>query len=215
MRLFGNYRSMGLIKSKTISIDSFFTQAMLIEHVRLIEEENVILSNVDQMKMTSDDVWLPLDVDKAVASAAQQRIWLDEQLRYAKSNKTAMYNVVIPIVVGNSTDANQSCIELNRLRQALLAVIRRHKVLRTRIRLELNVITQYVNPMLDQCTLEQHEQFYSFVESVCLNDDQLQQVLAEEVLNHVFRIDEGLIVAMSSYSTFIMQPSMVNRKHSS
>ncbi len=194
MRLFGNYRASGLIKSKTISIDPFFAQAMLIEHVRLLEQENVLWSNVDQIKMADDNIWLPLGVNKAVASAAQQRIWLDEQLRFAKSSKTAMYNVVIPIIVSHSNDANKSCIELSRLRRALLAVIRRHKVLRTCIQLELNVITQYVNPIPDQCPLEQHEQFYSFVESVCSNNDDVQQILTDEVLNHVFRIDEGLIV---------------------
>ena len=195
MRLIANYRTADLIKLRMNLIDQFFKTTTPIEHVHLIEKLSSVSTSIDTKADTVDyDAWLPLGLDKAEASAAQQRIWLDEQLRYSKSAKYAMYNVVIPIIVNKNDSKTSKHIELYRIHQALLAVIRRHKILRTCIRHEGNSIRQYVNPMGKSIYAEERDRFYSFIENSYSTDEELKQILSNEVLKHVFRIEEGLVV---------------------
>jgi non-ribosomal peptide synthetase component F len=189
MKLLSVYRTAGLVPPGDINTAYFFEHTTLADHTRHLQPA-ACASEKNRLQQSTE--WIPLNVDEARASAAQERIWLDEQLRFfGPKSQTAIYNIPLPIVIGNSPRH----LTVSRLRQALLSVITRHKVLRTRLqhRVEATggIVKQYVNPISNNV---QHATVYSFVESVCKSENELKQALTNEVSGNFFRLDQGLVV---------------------
>ena len=189
MKLLSAYRAAGLVPPGDVNTAVFFEYTTLADHTRQLQPTSCA-SEKNSVQQSNE--WIPLNLDEARASAAQERIWLDEQLRvFEPKNQAAIYNIPLPIVVGDSPRR----LTVSCLRQALLSVITRHKILRTRLqhRVEATggVVKQYVNPIPNNV---EHAMIYSFVESVCKSEDELKQALINEVNENFFRLDQGLVV---------------------
>src|SRR5579862_6484135 len=73
----------------------------------------------------------------ALASFAQERIFLDEQIRFSSKNNNIMY--VIPLIYRiSSSSSKDNFISITRLHRAFQSVIMKHSILRTALYLDSN-----------------------------------------------------------------------------
>ncbi|CAF3410977.1 unnamed protein product [Rotaria sp. Silwood1] len=112
-------------------------------------------------------------------SYAQERIWLDEQVRFDQQKAPiAMYNV--PFVF--KLESGQ--LSIQRLRQALSLVISKHHTLRTMLQFHDDCLWQRILPVA--------EQNFEFNESFILNDEELTAIIINEEINRsLFDTEQG------------------------
>ncbi|CAF4565110.1 unnamed protein product [Rotaria socialis] len=112
-------------------------------------------------------------VDRAPASSAQARIWLDERIRFNPENpEVAIYNMSFPYRI-----APGSSIQIKQLRKALQIIILKHESLRTAIFFDSNdnilmqKIVDATNP---------NNQLFEFVESQYTSEEELNSIMHDE-----------------------------------
>ncbi|CAF1524611.1 unnamed protein product, partial [Adineta steineri] len=129
MQLFHRYKTQFHLKTNSLSISSLFQHPTIIDHAQLIQQSINIIHTLD------DYSWFSLYTIKAKSSFAQERIFLDEQIRFSSTdNNTNMY--VIPLMY-HILSMNDH-ISISRLQHAFQSVILKHQVLRTAIHLDMN-----------------------------------------------------------------------------
>ncbi|CAF4067907.1 unnamed protein product, partial [Adineta steineri] len=123
MQLLHRYRIEFHLETNTLSISNLFQHPTIIDHAQLIYQTINVKENIN------DYHWSSLHIMKARASFAQERIYLDEQIRFS-SNKTTMKNMyVIPLLYRISSMNDH--ISITRLYNAFQSVITKHNILRT------------------------------------------------------------------------------------
>jgi hypothetical protein len=122
IQLYRHYQSLFNFDSETLTIRSLFECNTIGEHAKLLE---TIMSSYMQSRQ-----WYTLHIIRnflmkliGVASFAQERIFLDEQVRF--SNKFTVYNEV------TAARINHDSLSIDRLLQALQFILSKHKILRT------------------------------------------------------------------------------------
>ncbi|CAF4215094.1 unnamed protein product, partial [Adineta steineri] len=115
IELYHQYQSVFNFDAHTLSIAPFLQQPTIFQHSQLLQ--TVIINNV---KATQ---WYTLHINEGIASFAQERIFLDEQVRF--SSDIAIYNELFALQIV------QGSLSLDRLLQALRHVLNKHKILRT------------------------------------------------------------------------------------
>jgi hypothetical protein len=135
IQLYRHYQSLFNFDSETLTIRSLFECNTIGEHAKLLE---TIMSSYMQSRQ-----WYTLHINQGkvffidflniirnflmkligVASFAQERIFLDEQVRF--SNKFTVYNEV------TAARINHDSLSIDRLLQALQFILSKHKILRT------------------------------------------------------------------------------------
>ncbi|CAF4252816.1 unnamed protein product, partial [Adineta steineri] len=109
MQLFHRYRIEFHSRTNTLSITDLFQHPTIIHHAQLIQQSR--------------------------ASFAQERIYLDEQIRFSSTNNnTNIY--VIPLIYRISSMNDH--ISISRLQHAFQSIIRKHQILRTALYLDTN-----------------------------------------------------------------------------
>ncbi|CAF1578626.1 unnamed protein product, partial [Adineta steineri] len=92
MQLFHRYKTKFHLETSTLSISNLFQYPTIIHHAQLIQQSINTIHTVNNYR------WSSLYLTKARPSFAQERIYLDEQIRFS-SNKTTMNNMyVIPLI---------------------------------------------------------------------------------------------------------------------
>ena len=153
MQLFHRYKTKFHLETNTLSIADLFQHPTIVDHAQLIHQ------TVDNTQNIDDYHWSPLHLIQgteqhfyhsyqlyilfyfliiAPASFAQERIFLDEQIRFSSKNNNIMY--VIPLLYRlSSTSTNH--LSISRIHQAFHAVVTKHNILRTALYLDTNSIT--------------------------------------------------------------------------
>ncbi|CAF4106072.1 unnamed protein product, partial [Adineta steineri] len=109
MQLFHRYRIEFHSRTNTLSITDLFQHPTIIHHAQLIQQSR--------------------------ASFAQERIYLDEQIRFSSTNNnTNIY--VIPLIYRISSMNDH--ISISRLQHAFQSIIRKYQILRTALYLDTN-----------------------------------------------------------------------------
>ncbi|CAF1193790.1 unnamed protein product [Adineta steineri] len=111
--------------------------ALFLQHSQLLKS-----ITINQMK---SEHWQTLHINQGIASFAQERIFLDEQIRF--SNKIAIYNELTALEI------IQGSISINRLLEAIEYILNKHKILRTFLTLN------YDNGILEQHIGDKHHIF--------------------------------------------------------
>ncbi|CAF1572211.1 unnamed protein product, partial [Adineta steineri] len=115
-----------------------------------------------------------------VASFAQERIFLDEQVRF--SSDIAIYNELYTLQVV------QGSISLTRLLQALRYVLNKHQILRT------SLIFNNDNNSLKQCITNSDKTFTITMNQTFENDSELRNVIYQTTINpSLFDLSTGLV----------------------
>ncbi|CAF0805490.1 unnamed protein product [Adineta ricciae] len=156
--------------SHIISISSFLQQPTIIDHCQL-------LRSITNNKIQSNK-WHSLHINQGIASFAQERIYVDENIRF--SNKIAIYNelTALRIIEGS--------ISLDRLSKALRYVLSKHKILRTALKFcnDNSILKQYIT--------DKHEVFEPITDGIYNDEKELQDIIHRTVTNPcLFNLSTG------------------------
>ncbi|CAF4041132.1 unnamed protein product, partial [Adineta steineri] len=189
MQLFHRYKIEFHLETNTLSISNLFQHPTIINHAQLIQQ------SINTIHTLDDHHWSSLNLIQARASFAQERIYLDEQIRFS-SNKTTMNNMyVIPLLYRISSMNDH--VSITRLHHAFQSVITKHSILRTALYLDdtNGNITQHcldANVILDS-DMKSH----GFTIINLNTDDHLHMnEMVNEILNQstLFDLSKGSVV---------------------
>ncbi|CAF4418396.1 unnamed protein product, partial [Adineta steineri] len=113
-----------------------------------------------------------------IASFAQERIFLDEQVRF--SSDIAIYNELSTLQVV------QGSLSFNRLLQAFRYVLNKQKILRT------SLLFNNDNSSLKQCITDIHKTFTITMNQTFENDNQLRDIIYQTTIDpNLFDLSTG------------------------
>ncbi|UJR24336.1 hypothetical protein I4U23_027303, partial [Adineta vaga] len=142
MQLFHRYKIEFHLESSSLSIFHFFQYPTIAEHAHFIHQTlNIIIEDIDH----HHHQWSTLHLTQAKASYAQERIFLDEHIRFFSSSSSSSfssssssssinashhYNIyAIPLLYRLSS--HNTYVSIFRLRHAFQSLISKHNILRT------------------------------------------------------------------------------------
>ncbi|CAF1021532.1 unnamed protein product [Adineta steineri] len=122
------------------------------------------------------------DRTESVASSAQQRIYMHENLSFSGSD-FSVYNYIIPLII------KRGSVLMEHIRLSLVSVIQQHTALRTAIRFNPmnNQIEQYIQPLIDDIYSFEHSRGVSTLE-------QLDRLLTNESIGKYFDVENGKVL---------------------
>ncbi|CAF0774859.1 unnamed protein product [Adineta steineri] len=172
IELYHHYQSVFSFDAHSLSIAPFLQQPTIFQHSQLLQ--TVTMSNI---KVTQ---WHTLHINEGIASFAQERIFLDEQVRF--SSDTAIYNelIILQIVQGS--------LSFNRLLQAFRYVLNKHKILRTSLMLNNDT------GILKQCITDIYKTFTISMNQTFQNENELRDIMYQTTINpHLFDLSTGRV----------------------
>ncbi|CAF4019630.1 unnamed protein product [Adineta steineri] len=164
IQLYHHYQSVFNFDAHTLSIAPFLQQPTIFQHSQLLQ--TVILNNIKPTQ------WYTLHINEGVASFAQERIFLDEQVRF--SSDIAVYNELFTLQIV------QGSLSFSRLLQAFRYVLNKHKILRT------SLILNNDNSSLKQCITDIHKTFTITMNQTFENDTDLRDIIHRITINPTF-----------------------------
>ncbi|CAF4263215.1 unnamed protein product [Adineta steineri] len=124
--------------------------------------------------------WHTLHINQGIASFAQERIFLDEQMRF--SNKIAIYNELTALKI------IQGSISIDRLLEAIEYILNKHKILRTFLTFNNE------NGILEQHIDNKHRIFQLVPNQTFTNENELQDILYQTIINpNLFDLSTGRV----------------------
>ncbi|CAF1195356.1 unnamed protein product, partial [Adineta steineri] len=119
---------------------------------------------------------------EAIASSAQQRIYMDDKL-YFSASELSIYNITVPLQI------KRGSVSIEHIRSSLVSMIQQHTVLRTAVRFSptLNQIEQNIQPFTDDIYSFQHSRGVSTLE-------QLDHLLKNERIGKYFDVENGKVL---------------------
>ncbi|CAF1581935.1 unnamed protein product, partial [Adineta steineri] len=181
MQLFHRYKIEFRLETNALFITDLFQRPTIIDHAQLIQQ------SINTIHTLYDYPWSSLHLIQARASFAQERIYLDEQIRFS-SNKTKMNNMyVIPLMYRISSINDH--ISITRLHHAFQSVITKHNILRTALYID-DANGNIVQHCLD-ANIILNENMNETIEEI-LNQSDLFDLSKGHVINcHVLRRDQS------------------------
>ncbi|CAF4150612.1 unnamed protein product, partial [Adineta steineri] len=172
IQLYHHYQSVFNFDTHTLSIAPFLQQPTIFQHSQLLQ--TITINNV---KATQ---WHTLHINEGIASFAQERIFLDEQVRF--SSNIAIYNEL------DSLQVVQGSLSLNRLLQALRYVLNKHKILRTSLLFNNDdgILKEYITNLHKTFTITMNQTFE--------NENELRDIIYKTTTNpHLFDLSTGRV----------------------
>ncbi|CAF1627454.1 unnamed protein product [Adineta ricciae] len=188
MQLFHRYKIEFHTEGNAYSISDLFQHPTILGHAQLIRKAIDITHNID------NGTWSPLHLVEARASFAQERIFLDEQIRFSTKNDYTMY--VIPMLYRISSSTNP--LSVSRLCRAFHSVLIKHNVLRTALYVNADGIV--VQRCLDTNIITDDTKPFGFsvinVENNNGDDDLAVAKTMNEILNdaNLFDLSKGRVI---------------------
>ncbi|CAF1439335.1 unnamed protein product [Adineta ricciae] len=186
MQMFHRYKVKFCLEQNPnfVSISTLFQNPTIIDHAKLIQQ------SINARHSLDDYSWSPLYLSQAKASFAQERIFLDEQIRF--SSKTKMSNIYAIQMLYRITSV-ESRVSISRFRRALLAVVRAHPTLCTALYLDADgrLIQHYINTNnnIDD------QQPFSFTITELDNNDRFDDKITEIMRQHdLFDLEKGWVM---------------------
>ncbi|CAF1493623.1 unnamed protein product [Adineta ricciae] len=140
--------------------------------------------------------WVSLNIEQGFASYAQERIWLDEQMRFKNSQNQTVNREIYTTTAYNvlslfKTDRKCGPISIKRLLHALNLVIEKHTPLRTRFQYDGEI------NCLKQSFVSSEEDFYTLqLIEICKRnvDEEIERLLDEYMQRQWFNLEDGILV---------------------
>ncbi|CAF4306541.1 unnamed protein product, partial [Adineta steineri] len=170
IQLYHHYQSAFNFDTHTLSIAPFLQQPTISQHSQLLQ--TVIMNDI---KTTQ---WYTLHINEGIASFAQERIFLDEQVRF--SSDIAVYNELFTLQV------IQGSLSFNRLLQAFRYVLNEHRILRT------SLMFNNDDGILRQCITDLHKIFTITMNQTFGNQNELRDIIYRTTMNpNLFDLSTG------------------------
>ncbi|CAF4072861.1 unnamed protein product, partial [Adineta steineri] len=188
MQLFHRYKIQFHLETNALSITDLFQHSTIIDHAQLIYQTMNMTENINNYH------WSSLHLIQAKASFAQERIYLDEQIRFS-SNKTKMNNIyVIPLLYRISSMSDH--VSITRLHHAFQSVITKHNTLRTALYLHTN--SDIIQHCLDtNIILDDYMKSYGLtIVNLYNNERRHMTEMIKEILNQsdLFDLSKGRVI---------------------
>ncbi|CAF1238808.1 unnamed protein product [Adineta steineri] len=186
IELYHRYQTMFGFDNRTLSASPFLKQPTIQQHAKLLKT------------VMTDDIrreqWYTLHINQGMASFAQERIFLDEQIRF--SNKHIFYNNFAALRV------TEGILSINRVLQALQLVLKKHETLRT------SLVFNNDDSTLQQYVTDNHKTFTFLDQQTFESDNELQNIIYETVINSdLFDLSSGRV-----FSCQILQQQKTTHK---
>ncbi|UJR24335.1 hypothetical protein I4U23_027302 [Adineta vaga] len=133
MHLFRRYMSDFYLETDRFAILDLFEYPTIINHAELIYQ------NLQHKENVNDYSWRALHLTQALASFAQERIFMDETIRFASKTNRNMY--AIPLFYRLSSAHNH--ISTYRFHHAFETVVRKHSILRTERLMDMTLSREF------------------------------------------------------------------------
>ncbi|CAF1577605.1 unnamed protein product, partial [Adineta steineri] len=172
IQLYHHYQTVFNFDAQTLSIAPFLQQPTIFQHSQLLQ--TVLISNVTATQ------WYTLNINEGIGSFAQERIFLDEKVRF--SSDIAIYNELstLQVVQGSVSSA--------RLSQAFRYVMSKHKILRT------SLIFNNDDGILKQCVTDIYKTFTITMNQTFENENELRDVIYQTTINpNLFDLASGRV----------------------
>ncbi|CAF3939902.1 unnamed protein product, partial [Adineta steineri] len=163
IKIYQHYQLKFNFETETLSVRSFFDYNTIVEHAKLLE---TIIIDAAQLKQ-----WHTLHTNEGIASYAQERIFLDEQVRF--SNQIAIYNELLIQRV------KKGFLSVNRLLQALRYVLSKHKILRT------SLVFNDEAGILKQSITDKHLTFTLAPDQTFRSETELHNIIHQMTVNPI------------------------------
>ncbi|CAF4024647.1 unnamed protein product, partial [Adineta steineri] len=171
IQLYHRYQSIFSFTNELLPIALFLQKTTIIEHAKLLES----IKSTDVVK---EETWQSLHLIKGMASFAQERIYLDQQVRFM--NNVSVYNELIILKLLNDT------LSKSRLQRAIQSVLEKHQILRTCLILDTDAGT------LTQCITQNHLMFMFNTEKTFKNNNELNLIIFQIKTNpNLFNLSSG------------------------
>ncbi|CAF1535009.1 unnamed protein product, partial [Adineta steineri] len=185
MQLFHRYKIEFHLETNTLSISNLFQHPTIIHHAQLIQQSIKTIHTMDKYS------WSSLHLTQAKASFAQERIFLDEQIRFsATNNNTNIYAIPLAYRISCMNDH----ISISRLHHAFQSIIRKHQILRTALYLDTNgTIIQHC---LDTNAIINDEKSSRFSIINLSDEEHEQNEIVKKILNQsdLFDLSRGHVI---------------------
>ncbi|CAF1115770.1 unnamed protein product [Didymodactylos carnosus] len=185
MRLMNYYQTHFV--QQNLNISTLFQQPTIQQHARLVLINSN--DNEQQRMLLKSKQWQPLNLTEGQASFSQFMAWFEEKGRFG-SKAPAVYNIPLVLKVMNNT------VSVHRFRLALLAVIKKNTVLRTKLIFSVNekCLKQYVKPMPGVIITIEHDDYYQFEISRILCEGDFDRILLSELSKPHFNSELGIVL---------------------
>ncbi|CAF1566377.1 unnamed protein product, partial [Adineta steineri] len=188
MQLFHRYKIELDLETNTLSISDLFQYPTIIDHAQLI------CQTINVKEAVNDYHWCSLHLIQARASFAQERIFLDEQIRFSSTNNNNNNNnmYVIPLIYRISSTNDH--ISISQLQHAFQSIIRKHRILRTA--LYLNANGTIIQHCLDTNAIINDKKSSRFSISNLPNEEHEQNEIVKKILSQtdLFDLSIGHII---------------------
>ncbi|CAF4091189.1 unnamed protein product, partial [Adineta steineri] len=188
IELYHRYQSIFSFDNHILSIALFLQQPTIIQHAQLL-----LRITVNNIKSSQ---WHSLHIGQGIASFAQERIFLDEQVRF--SDKVAIYNelTVLRVIQGS--------LSTNRLLQSLRYILNKHKILGT------SLIFDNDDGFLKQYITDNHKSFSLVDEQKFENEYELFDLIYGLTNNpDLFSLLNGRVF----HCEILRQQKLINEDH--
>ncbi|CAF1255694.1 unnamed protein product [Adineta steineri] len=188
MQLFHRYKIEFHLETNTLSISNLFQHPTILHHAQLIQQ------SINTIDILNDYPWPSLHLIQARASFAQERIYLDEQIRF--SSKTTMNNMyVIPLLYHISSMNDH--VSITQLQHAFQSVITKHNILRTALFID-DTNGNIIQHCLDAKIVLNDEIKSNGLTFVNIHNDDRRHMneIIEEILNQadLFDLSKGRVI---------------------
>ncbi|CAF1117030.1 unnamed protein product [Adineta steineri] len=186
MQLFYRYKIEFHLETNTLSISNLFQHPTIIHHAQLIQQS---INTVDTL---DNSTWSTLHFIRARASFAQERIYLDEQIRFSSNNTTMKNMYVIPLLYRISSMHDH--VSITRLYHVFQSVITKHNILRTALYLDTNATI--IQDCLDTNAIVHDKKSSRFTIISLPNEEHEQNEIIKKILNQsdLFDLSRGHVV---------------------
>ncbi|CAF4166289.1 unnamed protein product, partial [Rotaria sordida] len=184
MQLYHRYQTIFHLEPKHLSINDLFQYPTIIHHSQFIHQAINIEKHFQ-------DCWSPLHLIQAPASFSQERIFLDEQIRFSPKSNNVIYAIPLLFRVASVN----SHISITRIHHALQFIIMKHSILRTALHIDTNgIIMQHcLNVNINNDDIKP----YGF-SIINLHDDRDCDIdkTITEIMNHcdLFDLEKGRVI---------------------
>ncbi|CAF4056366.1 unnamed protein product, partial [Adineta steineri] len=188
IQIYQYYRTLFSFDSETINTRSFFEHNTIAEHAKLLE--NIKINSIEAKQ------WHTLHINQCIASYAQQRIFLDEQVRF--SDQIAIYNELLILQV------TKGSLSVYRLLQALRCLLSKHKILRT------SLVFNNDDGSLKQSITDKHLKFTLAAEQTFKSETELHKMISQTSTNpNLFDLSTGRVF----YCQIVRQQMIPDENH--
>jgi hypothetical protein len=209
VQAYRNYQSLFNFDTEILTIRPFFECNTIDEHAKLLEasiNDNTQSKKWHTLHINNGNTFLLIHfLNKircfsvkllGIASFAQERIFLDEQVRF--SNKAAVYNelVVLRVVRGS--------LSIDCLQRAFRCVLNKHRVLRT------SLIFNNDDSTLKQCVTDKHQTFTLATDQIFRNENELQDIIYQTAIaSNLFDLSDGRVL----HCQILRQQNIINKNY--